>query len=162
GRDGSKAVTVAVAANLPSTCTDSGTQVRPASCCPATTATGHQFLQGQMVYLTPGESNFPAGYKVITGIGSERPSLTFTYAEEGSNASSTAVENFQAVGRNIKIVDNTILDAGHTTNTSLASFINRAAVQLYHGPYLNGDIARNIISDSSTTSKPNGYFGLDF
>lgn len=51
-----------------------------------------QLAAGNSVTLTPGEANFAAGAKVITGV----PVLsTFTYAEVGANVSNTVAQEFQ-------------------------------------------------------------------
>jgi hypothetical protein len=53
-----------------------------------TTPSNHTLLTNDLVYLAPGETNFPAGVKTITGTGSN----TFTYTESGSNVSSSNSE----------------------------------------------------------------------
>jgi hypothetical protein len=49
------------------------------------TYNNHPFVSGQIVDMTPGEANFPAGTKIITVTGAN----TFTYPETGSNVSNT-------------------------------------------------------------------------
>lgn len=154
-------VTATVPANLPSTCTDGRS-----ACCPATTNTGHLFVPGQTVYLTPGEANFPAGFKVITNIGTGTPSLMFSYNEApGTSATSGVLQNFQAVGSHIRISDNTIIDSGHSNIGTLAGAgagDKRAAIQLVDGPFSDVEISRNKITDTSSSSTLNGEQGLDF
>lgn len=55
-----------------------------------TTSVSHGLITGQLVFLTPGEANFPAGVKGITVTGVN----TFTYPEAGANVSSSIVETF--------------------------------------------------------------------
>lgn len=50
------------------------------------TYVGHPFSTGMVVDLTPGEANFPAGTKIITGTPTAD---TFTYTEAGSAVSSS-------------------------------------------------------------------------
>src|SRR5262249_38162373 len=149
-------------ADLTNTCTDGRGR---SACCPATTGSGHLFLPGQTVYLTPGEKNFPAGYKVITEIGPTTPSLTFSYKEApGVTATSHIAQNFQATGSEIKIANNTIVDSGHSivgTAQGAGAGAKRAAVQLVDGPFVNVDLEQNNITDTSNTSTLNGLQGID-
>lgn len=62
----------------------------------ATIATGHNFVPGQQVTLTPGEADFATGVKTITQV----TKTTFSYAEAGNAVSSTAPETFTAKGNN--------------------------------------------------------------
>ncbi len=54
--------------------------------------TAHGFNIGDIVYLTPGEVNFPAGAKIITGT----TTTTFNYVESGANTVSSGTEYFSS------------------------------------------------------------------
>lgn len=63
------------------------------------TVTGHGYRAGDVVTVSPGEANFPAGTKTITAISA----TTFQYAEAGANASSTAIETFTSGTKNVQV-----------------------------------------------------------
>jgi hypothetical protein len=65
-----------------------GGLVRVGTIVTGTISGGHKLAVGEVVYLWPGEANFAAGAKVVTGV----TSTTFIYTESGSAVASTATQ----------------------------------------------------------------------
>ncbi|HEU4526278.1 MAG TPA: hypothetical protein VFR62_14730, partial [Gemmatimonadales bacterium] len=65
-----------------------------------TTTTAHGLTVGQTVALSPGEANFAAGNKTIASVPTP---TTFTYAEAGLNAASTAQQTFTPTAGNVSL-----------------------------------------------------------
>jgi len=148
------------------------------SCAPNCCTTGttpetyrHSLAPEQYVYFSPGEPNFPAGFKRVVSATTD----TFTYLEStpGSDGFATTSQKFQAAAAHVRIADNLIMDAGSNSSTAciLPPCNNfRAALQLGTlGPYPNGyptyiydaEILGNDVRDTGTLSL-NGVYGFDY
>jgi hypothetical protein len=57
----------------------------------------HPYNVGDIVYLSPGEADFPAGPKIITGVGTN----FFNYTEAGAAVASTAVQYFSSTNLDV-------------------------------------------------------------
>src|SRR6266851_574311 len=79
------------------------------------TSTAHPFVLGQVIDMTPGETNFPAGTKTIIA---PVTANTFTYTETGLNVSNGSTQTYSSLMwrslgvlfENSTILSNTIVD----------------------------------------------------
>jgi len=56
----------------------------------------HSFNVGDVIFLNPGEANYPSGAKIITGV----TTTTFTYIEPGTTTASTVTQYFTPASTN--------------------------------------------------------------
>ncbi len=59
----------------------------------------HPYAVGDIVYLSPGEADFPAGPKIITAV----TSTTFSYTEVGLSIGSTVIQYFSSTSSDINL-----------------------------------------------------------
>lgn len=65
-----------------------------------TTSTAHGFYLGQIVSMNPGETNFPAGDKIVNTIAD---ATHFTYLETSSNATSASTQTFSTNPSSVRL-----------------------------------------------------------
>lgn len=147
-----------------------GSLVRSGTTVTATLSSGvtNPFLNGETIYLTPGETNFPAGEKTLTGV----TPTTVTFTESGAATSSTSTQTIQYQTRDANLIYS--IPAGLPTGAFVQAYRSQpssaASVDpgdelglVYEGsafPVVRtvGRLIRTVSSVvTATTSVPHGY-----
>lgn len=81
----------------------------------------HPFQIGDVIFLSPGEANFPAGPKILTAV----TPTTFSYAEAGAAVASAAVETITSTSTDINLTGGgTPVAAGQIAHVDAATSLD--------------------------------------